>query len=41
MSEIALYNALTKLGTKHNEAKEAIADVAFIVSAVGLMTRFL
>ncbi len=28
MSEIALYNALTKLGLKHDEAKEAVADVA-------------
>ena len=28
MSEIALYNALTKLGLNHDEAKEAIADVA-------------
>ncbi len=27
MSEIALYNALTKLGLNHDEAKEAIADV--------------
>ena len=28
MSEIALYNALTKLGLDHDEAKEAVADVA-------------
>ena len=28
MSEIALYNALTKLGLNHDEAKEAVADVA-------------
>ena len=28
MSEIALYNALTKLGLKPEEAKEAVADVA-------------
>ncbi len=28
MSEIALYNALTKLGLDHNEAKEAVADIA-------------
>ena len=28
MSEVALYNALTKLGLKHDEAKEAVADVA-------------
>ena len=28
MSDIALYNALTKLGLKHDEAKEAVADVA-------------
>ena len=28
MSEIALYNALTKLGLKPDEAKEAVADVA-------------
>ena len=28
MSEIALYEALTKLGLKPNEAKEAVADVA-------------
>ena len=28
MSEIALYNALTKLGLEHDEAKEAVADVA-------------
>ncbi len=28
MSEIALYNALTKLGLKHDEAKEAVTDVA-------------
>ncbi len=28
MSEIALYNALTKLGLKHDKAKEAVADVA-------------
>ena len=28
MSEIALYNAFTKLGLKHDEAKEAVADVA-------------
>ena len=27
MSEIALYNALTKLGLNHDEAKEAVADV--------------
>ena len=27
MSEIALYNALTKLGLNHDEAKETIADV--------------
>ena len=27
MSEIALYNALTKLGLKADEAKEAVADV--------------
>ena len=82
MSEIALYNALTKLGIEPEEAKEAVANVAsssevatkadlaevkadlakvkadvnalkwmmglllainvaFIVSAVGLMMRFL
>ena len=28
MSEIALYNALVKLGLKHDEAKEAVADIA-------------
>ena len=28
MSEIALYNALMKLGLDHEEAKEAVADVA-------------
>ena len=28
MSEIALYNALTKLGLGHDEAKEAVADAA-------------
>ena len=28
MSEIALYNALTKLGLDHEAAKEAVADVA-------------
>ena len=28
MSEIALYNALVKLGLKHDEAKEAVTDVA-------------
>ena len=28
MSEIALYNALTKLGLEPNEAQEAVADVA-------------
>ena len=28
MSEIALYNALTKLGLEPDEAKEAVADVA-------------
>ena len=28
MSEIALYNALTKLGLEHDEAKEVVADVA-------------
>ena len=28
MSEIALYNAFTKLGLTHDEAKEAVADVA-------------
>ena len=28
MSEIALYNALTKLSLKHDEAKEAVADMA-------------
>ncbi|MBC6414303.1 MAG: hypothetical protein GDA45_05415 [Chromatiales bacterium] len=28
MSEIALYNALTKLGLSPDEAKEAVADVA-------------
>ena len=28
MSEIALYSALTKLGLKHDEAKEAVADMA-------------
>ena len=28
MSEIALYNALTKLGLTHDEAKEAVSDVA-------------
>ena len=28
MSEIALYNALTKLGLDHNEAKEAVVDIA-------------
>ena len=27
-SEIALYSALTKLGLKYDEAKEAVADVA-------------
>ena len=28
MSEIALYNALTKLGLEHDAAKEAVADIA-------------
>ena len=28
MSDIALYEALTKLGLEPNEAKEAVADVA-------------
>ncbi len=28
MLGIALYNALTKLGLNHEEAKEAVADVA-------------
>ena len=28
MSEIALYNVLTKLGLNHDEVKEAVADVA-------------
>ena len=28
MSEIALYNALTKLGLDHQAAKEAVTDVA-------------
>ncbi len=28
MSEIALYNVLTKLGLDHDEAKEAVADIA-------------
>lgn len=28
MSEIALYNALTKLGLNPDEAKEAVTDVA-------------
>ena len=28
MSEIALYNALTKLGLTHDEAKEAVSDAA-------------
>ena len=28
MSDIALYNVSTKLGLKHGEAKEAVADVA-------------
>ena len=28
MSEIALYNALTKLGLKPDEAEKAVADVA-------------
>ena len=28
MSEIALYNALTKLGLNPDEAKEAVADIA-------------
>ena len=28
MSEIALYNALTKLGLKADEAKEVVADIA-------------
>ena len=28
MSEIALYNALTKLGLEPNEAKEAVTDIA-------------
>ena len=28
MSEIALYNALTKLGLDHEAAKEAVVDVA-------------
>lgn len=28
MSEVALYNALTKLGLEPDEAKEAVADVA-------------
>ena len=28
MSEIALYNALTKLGLEPNEAREAVDDVA-------------
>ncbi len=28
MSEIALYNALTKLGLDHDEAKETVADIA-------------
>ncbi|MXX98508.1 MAG: hypothetical protein F4Y58_01180 [Gammaproteobacteria bacterium] len=27
MSDIALYNALTKLGLEPNEAKEAVADI--------------
>ena len=27
MSDIALYNALTKLGLEHDAAKEAVADV--------------
>ena len=27
MSEIALYNALTKLGLEPNEAKEAVTDI--------------
>ena len=26
MSDIALYNALTKLGLEHDAAKEAVAD---------------
>ena len=28
MSDIAPYNALTKLGLKHGEAKKAVADIA-------------
>ena len=28
MSEIALYNVLTKLGVEHKEAEAAVADVA-------------
>ena len=28
MSDIALYNVLTKLGAKHEEAKEAVTGVA-------------
>ena len=28
MSDIALYNVLTKLGAKHEEAEKAVADVA-------------
>ena len=36
MSEIALYNALTKLGLNHDEAKEAVADV---VSSKDLATK--
>ena len=28
MSEIALYNALTKLGLEPDEAKDAVADIA-------------
>ena len=28
MSDIALYNALTKLGLEPNEAKEAVTDIA-------------
>ncbi len=36
MSEIALYNALTKLGLNHDEAKEAVADV---VSSKDIATK--
>ena len=34
MSEIALYNATTKLESEHDEAKEAVADVATKIDIV-------